>query len=125
MQLHVQCWVGWEKAVEALKEKDKQNVDFQRGDKRAILVDVLGEVQGKKQTCINRRLKYTRSNGETVHLYDVFEKIVEWVKKFKEVGDAAAQSDPGHDALPWAAIRFFLQVCHWGEGLAWTVRWRC
>ena len=103
----------WEEAVKALKEKDKQNVDLQRADKRAILVDVLGEVQKKKQACINRRLKYTRSNGDSVHLYDLFEKIVKWVNKFKEVGDAAVQYDPGHAALPWAAIRFLLQVCRW------------
>ena len=102
----------WEKAVEALNEKDKQNVDFQRPDKRAILVDVLWEVQRKKQACINGRLKYKRSNGDYVLLYDVFGKIVKWVNTFKEVGDAAAQYDPGHAALPWAAIRFLLQVCH-------------
>ena len=74
---------------------------------------MLGEVQRKKQTCIDHRLKYKRSNGESVHLYDVFEKIVKWVNKFKEVGDAAAQYDPGHAALPWAAIRFVLQVRRW------------
>ena len=32
------------------------------------------------------------------------------MNKFKEVGDIAVQYDPGHAALPWAAIRFFLQV---------------
>lgn len=26
----------WDKAVEALKEKDKQNIDFQRADRRVI-----------------------------------------------------------------------------------------
>lgn len=105
----------WDKAVEALKERDKQNVDFQRADKRAILVDVLSEVQTKKQACIDRRLKYKRSNGDFVHLYDVFEKIMKWVNTFKEVGDAAMQYDPGHAALPWAAIRFLLQVCRCGR----------
>lgn len=100
----------WRKAVEALKEKDKQNVDFQRSDKRAILVDVLEEVQRKKKTCINRRLKYKRSNGDSVHLYDVCEKIVKWVNKFKEVGDVAKQYDPGYAALPWAVVRYLLQV---------------
>lgn len=105
----------WRKAVEALKEKDKQNVDFQRSDKLAILVDVLEEVQRKKKTCINRRLKYKRSNGDSVHLYDVCEKIVKWVNKFKEVGDVAKQYDPGYAALPWAVVRYLLQVCCWGE----------
>ena len=102
----------WDRAVEALKEKDKQNVDFQRTDKQAILVDVLREVQRKKQTCINQRLRYKKSNGDSVLLYDVFGKIAKWVNTFREVGHAAVQYDPGHAALPWAAIRFLLQVCH-------------
>ena len=105
----------WDNAFKALKEKDKQNVDFQRADKRAILVDVLKEVQSKKRDCLARRLKYKRSNGDSVHLYDVCEKIVIWVNKFKEIGDVAMQYDPGHAALPWAAIRFLLQVCYWGR----------
>lgn len=100
----------WDKAVESLKEKDKQNVDFQRSDKRAILVDLLEEIQKKKQLCIEQRIKYKRKNGQPVVLYDVFEKIVNWVNKFKDIGDVAMQYDPGHAALPWAGIRFFLQV---------------
>ena len=108
----------WDNAFKTLKEKDKQNVDFQRTDKRAILEDVLVEVQKKKQDCLARRLKYKRSNGDSVHIYDVCEKIVNWVNKFKEIGDAAMQYDPGHAALPWAAIRFFLQVCCWRKDLS-------
>ena len=100
----------WDKAVETLKDKHKHNVDFQRTDKNAILADVLKEVQKKKQACIEGRLKYKRKNGEVLVLYDVYEKMVKWVTKFKEVGDIAMQYDPGHAALPWAAIRFFLQV---------------
>ena len=100
----------WDKAVDSLKDKDKDNVDFQRTDKHAILVDILEEVRKKKRLCIERRLKYKRSNGESVVLYDVYEKMMKWVTKFKEVGDIAIQYDPGHAALPWAAIRFFLQV---------------
>ena len=33
-----------------------------------------------------------------------------WVEKFKEVGDTIIQYDPGHAALPWAGVRFVLQV---------------
>lgn len=100
----------WDKAVESLDDKHKHNVDFQRTDKHAILADILEEIQKKKQACIERRLKYKRENGEFVVLYDVYEKMVKWVNKFKEVGDIAMQYDPGHAALPWAAIRFFMQV---------------
>ena len=107
----------WDKAVDALKDKHKHNVDFQRADKNAILADILEEVQKKKQACIEGRLKYKRKNGEFLVLYDVYEKMVKWVTKFKEVGDIAVQYDPGHAALPWAAIRFFLQVRYRGYWL--------
>ena len=30
--------------------------------------------------------------------------------KFKELGDIAVQYDTGHASLPWAGIRFILQV---------------
>ena len=107
----------WDKAVDALEDKHKHNVDFQRTDKNAILADVLEEVQKKKQACIERRLKYKKKNGEFLVLYDVYEKMVKWVTRFKEVGDIAVQYDPGHAALPWAAIRFFLQVRYRGYWL--------
>jgi len=49
--------------------------------------------------------------GKNIVLRDVAMKIVQWVDKFKQVGDIAIQYDPGHAALPWAAFRFVLQVC--------------
>ncbi|KAL9040871.1 MAG: hypothetical protein Q9214_004314, partial [Letrouitia sp. 1 TL-2023] len=99
----------WDKAVESLNEEDKRNVDFEWQDKRAILV-ALSEVQRKKELCISKRLKYRRKNGECVILYDVFEKMVKWIDTFKQIGDVAMQYDPGYAALPWAGVRFFLQV---------------
>ena len=49
-------------------------------------------------------------NGESFFVRDVLEKVSRWVKKFVEVGDVAVQYDPGHAALPWAAVRVVLQV---------------
>jgi hypothetical protein len=42
---------------------------------------------------------------------DLFGKIVKCIDLFKQVGDAALQYDPVHTALPWAGVRFLLQVC--------------
>ena len=100
----------WDKAAASLKDKHKLNVNFQRADKRAILVDLLEKIEEKKQACFARRLKYKRSNGDFVVLYEVFEKMVKWVNKFKKIGDLIMQYDPGHAALPWAGIRFLIQA---------------
>ena len=50
-----------------------------------------------------------------IDLRDRADKILEWVEKFKQIGDIAVQYDPVHAALPWAGIRFLLQV--------WTPLW--
>lgn len=93
----------------ALSDKEKQGVDFGRIDKLAILADVLAAVDNAKQLCIEKRWKYRKGNREII-IRDQLEKVAVWVKKFIEVGDAAAQYDPGHASLPWAGVRFLLQV---------------
>lgn len=40
----------------------------------------------------------------------VYKNIVDCVAKFIQVGDVVAQIDPIHVGLPWAGIRFILQV---------------
>jgi hypothetical protein len=45
-----------------------------------------------------------------VRLQDTADKIIVWLDKFKVVGDIAVNVDPMHAGLPWAGIRFLLQV---------------
>lgn len=53
--------------------------------------------------------KVTTRHGE-VDFHAKLNKIVSWAQKFIEVGDVAVNYDPGHAALPWAAVRLLLQV---------------
>jgi hypothetical protein len=101
----------WADAVTQLSDDDKLNVNFSRSDKLNILVELHADAERFKQRSIESRWRYTRKSGENVIIRDVFEKIVRWVDTFKQVGDAAVQYDPAHAALPWAGIRFLLQVC--------------
>ena len=100
----------WDKAAKTLSRVDRQEIDFDRSDKRAILSDVLNLVNVKKDQCMRSRWKYKNKNGEDIILRDLFEKMAKWVNKFKEVGDVAVQYDPGHATLPWAGVRFLLQM---------------
>lgn len=59
---------------------------------------------------MRKRWRYTRKNGETVIFVDLFAKIAKWIDLFKQVGDTVVQYDPVHAALPWAGVRFLLQV---------------
>jgi hypothetical protein len=78
--------------------------------KLELLNEVLAAAKEKREQCIRRQWRYKRSNGETVILRDLFDKILAWANKFKEIGDVVVQFDPVHTALPWAGVRFFLQV---------------
>jgi hypothetical protein len=61
--------------------------------------------------CVKKQwVLYTNKNGEKIMVREIFNRMSGWINKFKEVGDVAIQYDPGHAALPWAAVRFFLQV---------------
>ncbi|KAI4117701.1 MAG: hypothetical protein LQ345_002125 [Seirophora villosa] len=100
----------WTKAVDSLSPEDRQAIDFSRVEKSAILSDVLHAAEQKKQTCMQKRWKFTKQNGDIVIVRDVCEKLIKWVNKFKEAGDVAVQYDPAHASLPWAAVRFLLQT---------------
>ncbi|KAF2796410.1 hypothetical protein K505DRAFT_415804, partial [Melanomma pulvis-pyrius CBS 109.77] len=100
----------WADAAKQLSDDDKQHINFSRSDKRNILAELHADAEKLRQRSVESRWKYTRKSGETVIIRDVFEKIVRWVDTFKQIGDVAVQYDPAHAALPWAGIRFLLQV---------------
>lgn len=93
----------WDLAASRLNDKDKACLDDL--DSTTKLDDLLSAVDSRRQECERRQWTVKR-----VVLRDVFTKIAKWVVKFIEVGDAAVQYDPGHAALPWAAVRFLLKV---------------
>ena len=101
----------WALAEAQLNDEDRRNINFSRPDKLELLADLHALTEKSKQECIKKRWKYTRKSGETVILRDVFDKIIRWIDIFKQVGDTVVQYDPVHTALPWAGIRFVLQVC--------------
>ena len=100
----------WEKAAESLGEDDRLSFNFSRADKPAILVDILAAAETKRQMCIQKHWKFKTRKGEVIILRDVCEKMLKWVRKFKEIGDVAVSYDPAHAALPWAAVRVILQA---------------
>jgi hypothetical protein len=94
-----------------MSKEDQKNIDFDGSDKLDILSSVLQVTEKSRQECIKKRWRYKRKSGETVIFVDLFGKIVKWIDLFKQVGDTAVQYDPVHAALPWAGVRFLLQVC--------------
>ena len=65
----------------------------------------------EKQALSNQKQwKLKRKDGREIVLRDVFNKITDSIVKFTEVGDVLVQYDPAHTAIPWAVVRFVLQV---------------
>lgn len=100
----------WDKAVQRVPETELSLINFQNPEKRSILDDVLVLAQQRREECLRKRWRIRRKNGTIIILRDVFEKVIVWINKFKEVGDVAIQYDPIHASLPWAGIRMILQL---------------
>ena len=90
--------------------KFDHTLDLDRSNKRLILQDIVDLVRKAEDTCKERRWKCKGLRGEKIVIRDVFAKMTSWIDKFKGVVDVIVQYDPGHAALPWAAVRFILTV---------------
>ncbi|KAF5013361.1 hypothetical protein FDECE_608 [Fusarium decemcellulare] len=100
----------WDRAFDSLNGDLKLALNQATTRKRDILAAVLEAAEDKRATCLRRSWKVKRSNGEVVVIRDLLEKIAKWVDRFKAVGDVASQFDAGSASLPWAAVRFLLQI---------------
>jgi hypothetical protein len=45
-----------------------------------------------------------------VYVQDQADKLLRFIEKFKSLGDAVANIDPVHVGLPWAGVRFVIEV---------------
>jgi hypothetical protein len=100
----------WGDAVKLLRPGDNEEIRLQEGDKLTVLGEVLTAAKEKREQCKDRQWKYKKRDGTVIVLRDVFDKMVKWLNKLENVGDFVAQLDSVHLALPWACIKFFLQV---------------
>ena len=102
----------WASAQEALTDLDRQQLASYDGrDMLALLSDLQIITESARDQCIKKRWRFRLGrNGETIVLRDIFNKMVVWINMFKQIGDTVMQYDPGHAALPWAGVRFILQV---------------
>ena len=102
----------WATALSKLSDDDRKLVAFDGQHKLDVLFDLGQFVASAKEDSIKKRWRFRRpGGGQTVILRDLFSKIVVWIDRFREIGDVAVQYDPVHAALPWAGVRFLLQVC--------------
>jgi predicted nicotinamide N-methyase len=95
----------WLEAWELLEKKDRDLIPRDHAENPQSVLDY---VEAEEKRAKGKAIKLP--NGEVFFVHDVLKKTASWIKKFIEVGDTIVQYDPGHAALPWAALRFILQV---------------
>ena len=66
-------------------------------------------VERKRDECIESSWKFNM-HGRQVILRDVASKILSSIQTFISIGDIISNFDPVHAGLPWAGVRFLLQV---------------
>ncbi len=104
----------WASALATLSVEDQQCIAFEGQNKLDALTDLQNLTNAAKDSSVKNRSQFRRrgrgGEDEIVVLRDLFSKIVVWIDRFREVVDVVVQYDPAHTALPWAGVRFLLQV---------------
>jgi hypothetical protein len=101
----------WQEAFYGLTDEDQESLDFAGSEARPSWSTVHAAILQKQDECAKKQwVLYTNKDGEEVMVREVFDRMSGWINRFKEVGDVAVQYNPSHAALPWAAVRFFLEV---------------
>ncbi|KAJ4327744.1 hypothetical protein N0V84_001853 [Fusarium piperis] len=101
----------WDEAMTRLSDEDKAwiNGNAPITADSAYIRQLITLVDQQRQACEDKRWKTIRAFGTTICFSDLASNAIAWLNKFKEIGDTIVQYDPGHAALPWAAVRFILQ----------------
>lgn len=101
----------WAVAVNKLPSEQKDHLPKNGSEPDAL--DALLEIAKKKQDECRGRDRVFHFKGRNIVVRDVAEKLVNRINRFKAIGDIVANVDPLHVGIPWAGVRFLLEVsCH-------------
>lgn len=96
--------------MQNLDPHDKQYFLVSQSHPQKIVASLLKDVQAKRDIAHEKRWKFTKTDGSTIILRDVLEKIVHSISQYARIVDVAVSTAPMYAAPPWAVIRFLLQV---------------
>ena len=106
----------WRKLPEDIRTHLQSTLKLDETDNKGSgaakqLLTTVSEIRG---ICEKQKLIDTRDDGKKskrIIVRDLADKLLSCISKFVAVGDVLVQYDPGHAAIPWAILRFILQVC--------------
>ena len=101
----------WGKAFQRLEgeERDTLNLMNTSGSYVDTLSSLCDDLDQKLDQSKQKKLQI-EIHGRPIIVQDVVSRTLDWINKFKEIGDIVVQYDPVHAALPWAGVRLLLEV---------------
>lgn len=101
----------WREATNRLSDEDRKILKTRDLEGTNVAQAVLETTKMQKSICEGKQWSFT-FKGKQVFVRDVLESIISWVERFKQVVDSIVSMDvSGHAALPWACLKFCLEVC--------------
>ena len=100
----------WAEAAATLSDKEKKLLTADISSKGSISNSVL-QIAEQKKAESDKKLWSFSFHGQKVLVRDVLQHILDWTKKFEHAAEFVVGLDvSGHAAIPWSAIKFFLDV---------------
>lgn len=117
----------WNAAFESLTADDRATLNTSSSNMLEVLREIVISTEKARDIAVNTQWR-VKWKGEVIEIRQVAGKIIRWVNEFKQFGDLIMQYDPGHAALPWAAVRIVLHSItaeHESMALVWVGIERC
>ena len=99
----------WDIAIKRLNPEEGSALGVS-GSELDILTSLFSITQKKLELCERHQWEFTFF-GKQFRIRSIVENIIIHLKIVREVVDTIVSWDPTHLALPWAAVKFLLQVC--------------
>jgi hypothetical protein len=97
-------------ATKRLSEEEKKILETQDLKGANLAQAALEVTETQKSICKGKQWSFS-FKGKQIFLRDILESIISWIEKFKEIVDSIVSMDvSGHAALPWACVKFCLEV---------------
>ena len=100
----------WLEALTQLSDEDQTILHVDAPDQREAAEAVLATAKAQETEC--KRKEWTfKFKGKEIHIRQVLGNVMKWVQKFEKIVDFGVSLDKsGHSAMPWAIIKFVLEV---------------
>lgn len=103
----------WFLAFTSLPPQDQEllrkYLSSRQSDSAQLFNDVL-QAATEKRDAVEAKKWTAHIIGRQVSVRSQADLVIKWLDRFKTVGDVAVNADPIHAGLPWAAVRFLIQV---------------